>query len=102
MKFLSKIAIAAAAMTIGISTVSEAQLIVRIRPARPAVVRVRPVAPSPRHVWVEEDWRVNNGAYAYNGGRWVEAPYEHARWIPGHWKNTPRRGWVWREGHWAR
>ena len=104
MKSFQKTGIAAAiAIMLGSAIASEAQIIVRVRPVAPRrTVVVRPVAPSPRHVWVEDDWRVNNGAYVYNGGRYIEAPYERARWIPGHWKNTPRRGWVWKEGHWSR
>jgi len=46
-----------------------AQLIVNIRPARPVYVRSAP--PSPRHVWVDEEWREDHGHYAFAGGHWV-------------------------------
>jgi len=76
---------------------SNAQLIVNIRPARP--VYVRPAPPSPRHVWVDEEWREDHGHYAFAGGHWVVAPRPGAMWVPGHWVRRPR-GWVWRPGHW--
>lgn len=88
------------ALAMGTAVTSDAQLIVKIRPRAPRTVVVRPEAPSPRHVWVQEDWRENGGRYEYSGGHWVEPPRAGARWVPGHWKNTPRRGWVWKPGHW--
>lgn len=35
---------------------STAQIYIKIRPARPHYERV--VAPTPRHVWVDEDWEL--------------------------------------------
>lgn len=79
---------------------ADAQIIVRIRPRRPAAVVVRPPAPSPRHVWVEEDWVPDNrGGYRWHGGYWMERPRPRAVWVPGHWTER-RRGWVWVPGHW--
>jgi len=80
-----------------ISFAGSAQIFVTVRPPRPHYVRV--VAPSPRHVWVEEEWVERGGRYEWAGGHWVEPPRPHARWIPGHWANRPR-GWVWIPGHW--
>ena len=78
---------------------SSAQIVVRVRPDRPHYER--PVAPGPRHVWIDEDWTPRGNTYVFNGGRWAEPPHERAHWVPGHWKETPN-GYVWREGHWSR
>jgi hypothetical protein len=86
-------------VSIAMISVASAQLVVRIRPTHERVVRI--AAPSPRHVWIDEDWRYEGNNYVYNGGRWVEPPAGYHRWIPGHWKNSPRRGWVWKPGRWA-
>ena len=40
---------------------ASAQIYVHVRPIAPIVVRTE--QPSPRHVWVGEDWRENNGHY---------------------------------------
>jgi WXXGXW repeat (2 copies) len=81
----------------------QAQFVVKVRPAAPVVVRARPLAPSPRHVWVDGDWVWRNNQYVYTEGRWVLPAYSRARWIPGHWKlNRRRGGWYWMPGHWSR
>ena len=76
---------------------SNAQIIVGVRPERPHVVRVE--APSPRHVWIDEEWEPRGGAYVFVGGHWAEPPRPRAAWVPGHWVQKPR-GWVWKPGHW--
>ncbi len=40
---------------------ASAQIYVHVRPVARVVVRTEP--PSPRHVWVNEDWRERNGRY---------------------------------------
>ncbi len=74
-----------------------AQIFVRVRPERPHYERV--VAPSPRHVWIDEEWEIRGGKYVFVGGRWVEPPHARMIWVPGHWRNRPR-GLVWVPGHW--
>ena len=81
------------------SGVNAQEIIIRERPARPHFERV--AAPSPRHVWIEEEWEVRGGRHEFAGGRWVLSPYPGAVWIPGHWAQRPR-GWVWIGGHWRR
>ena len=76
---------------------SMAQIVVRIRPERPHYEH--PVAPSPRHVWIDEEWEPRGNTYVFSGGRWAEPPHHGERWIPGHWKETPN-GSVWKPGHW--
>ena len=47
-------------LTTGISLSASAQTIyVKVRPVAPVVVR--PVAPSPNHVWIAEEWKPNGG-----------------------------------------
>ena len=78
---------------------SQAQIYVGVRPVRPAVVRVE--APSPRHVWIDEDWREDHGAYVWAGGRWEEPPHPGYRYAPGHWEHDGH-GHRWHAGHWHR
>jgi hypothetical protein len=82
-------------------SVSDAQIVVRARLGRPVnrVVVRRPPPPSPRHVWVEEDWRPNGRTYAWRGGYWAAPPRPRAVWVPGHWDHR-RNGYVWIGGYW--
>src|SRR4051812_24056878 len=88
-----------AALLFGVAD-SNAQLIVRYRPHRPgprAVVRVG--RPTPRHVWVDEEWTPSGRTYVYKQGYWAEPPRPGAVWVAGHWAHRPR-GYVWIPGHW--
>lgn len=78
---------------------ASAQVYVTVRPAWHHVER--PVAPSPRHVWIDEEWEARNGAYVAVGGHWATPPHPGWVWIPGHWQRA-HRGEYWRPGHWAR
>ena len=85
-------------VVLGISTgyAANAQF-VRERPV--FVFGVRPVAPGPRHVWVEGEWQWRGGRYVPIEGYWGIPPAYSHRWIPGHW-NRRRAGWFWIPGHW--
>jgi hypothetical protein len=98
MKKITKLLFLAGAISLFAATNSDAQIVVRARMHAP-VVAVRPVRPSPRHVWVGEEWAPSGRTYVYRGGYWAAPPRPHARWIAGHWRHTPR-GYVWRPGHW--
>jgi hypothetical protein len=79
---------------------SQAQVVVRVRPERPReVVVARPVAPSPRHVWVAEEWTPTGGRYVYHGGYWAVPPRPHAVWAAGHWRHR-HGGYIWIGGRW--
>ena len=78
---------------------SQAQIYVGVRPVRQTVVRI--AAPSPRHVWIDEDWREENGGYVWAGGRWEAPPHDGYRYAPGHW-NHDNHGHQWHGGHWHR
>ena len=80
------------------SFAANAQIIVKVRPAAPVIVR--PLAPSPRHVWVDGDWAWRGNRYEYVNGYWAVPARQGIVWVPGHWKQTMRRGWVWKKGHW--
>ena len=73
------------------------EVVVGVRPHIPHFERGP--APSPRHVWIGEEWEPRGGAYIFVGGHWAEPPHPGWRWIPGHWKDTPR-GSFWVAGHW--
>lgn len=91
-----------AMMAIGASVYSNtasAQVYVTVRPTYAPVVR--PVAPGPRHVWIDEDWEYRGGRYVAVGGHWVAPPHPGWIWVPGRWVHY-RRGWQWRPGHWRR
>lgn len=82
-----------------ISSSASAQVYVSVRPEWHAVVR--PAPPSPRHVWIDEDWAWRDGHYVSVGGRWAEPPHPGWVWVGGHWGHGPR-GDRWYGGRWAR
>ncbi len=97
-KYLGKIAVLSV-IVMAVSFSASAQIYVKIRPTFTTVVRTAP--PSPRHVWIEEEWEERGGQYAYVGGHWAEPPHPGWIWIPGHWKRGPRGEW-WIRGRWSR
>lgn len=97
MKIIRKSLFALAIALTCFAFTGNAQIVVRVRPERPHYERV--AAPSPRHVWIDEEWEPRNGAYVFVGGHWAEPPHPRERWVPGHWKDTPG-GYVWKPGHW--
>jgi hypothetical protein len=98
MKKLVKSGILALLFTMGIMYV-QAQIYVRVRPSRPAVVVHRPPAPARGHVWVDEEWEPKGTAYGWKGGYWAAPPRPGAVYIKGHWSHR-RRGNVWVAGRW--
>jgi len=99
MKNTMKTLVVASALALASGAQSaSAQIYVNVRP-RHEVIVARPAAPSPRHVWVDEEWRPAHGHYEYAGGYWAAPPRAGVVWVPGHWRDT-RRGSVWIAGHW--
>ena len=99
MKKITKILFLAGALSaFGLAKSNAQEIVVRARMHAP-VVAVRPARPSPRHVWIGEEWAPNGGTYVYKGGYWALPPSPGQRWVPGHWRQS-RHGWVWRPGHW--
>ena len=99
MKTSIKILFLAGALTFAVSASKAQDIVVRARMRPPVVIRTRPPAPSPRHVWIAEEWAPRGGSYEWKGGYWAEPPRRGAVWVAGHWRHAPR-GWVWRPGHW--
>jgi hypothetical protein len=87
------------ALMMAFSLAASSQIEVRIRPNSP-VMRARPIAPSPRHVWVEGGWEYRGNNYAWNDGYWV-VPRPGMIWVGGSWRRS-HRGWVWVPGRWRR
>ncbi|MDB5124403.1 MAG: hypothetical protein JWP94_2532 [Mucilaginibacter sp.] len=76
------------------------QLIVRVPARRPGIVVFRrPHRPSPRHVWVQEEWTPEGTAYVYHQGYWAVPPHPGTVWLAGHW-GREGRGYFWIPGHW--
>jgi len=79
---------------------SQAQVVVRVRPRRPGMEIIRrPHRPSPRHVWVDEEWTPAGPRYVYHRGYWALPPRPGTIWIAGHWDRRGS-GYVWVPGHW--
>jgi hypothetical protein len=91
--FLAMLLIGAGSMS------ASAQVYVTVRPVWHPVART--VAPSPHHVWIDEEWEARNGMYVAVGGHWAEPPHPGWVWIPGHWAHEHRGEW-WVAGHWRR
>lgn len=86
------------AIAISFSAVANAQIYVKVRPSY-KVVKVRPVAPSPSHIWVGGEWTWGSGRYNYREGYWDRPSGNYSARVEGHWRHS-RRGWVWVPGHW--
>jgi hypothetical protein len=103
MKKISKILFLFMAVSLFTVAKSNAQvnigLTIGARPVRPRGYEVRPFRPSPRHVWVAEEWTPNGGNYVYRPGYWALPPHPGAIWIAGHWRH--HRGYIWIAGHWS-
>jgi hypothetical protein len=82
-----------------VTTSTAQEIVVRARLGRPGPVVIRPLRPSPRHVWVAEEWSPNGGTYVYHEGYWAVPPRPGAIWIAGRWRHR-QRGYVWVGGFW--
>ena len=107
MKKITKILILVAVVSLSAFTKAKAQVDigVNLQLNRPAQYehneRFHPNRPSPRHVWVAEEWVWGGGRYVYKPGYWALPPREGGAWVPGHWvKREYRPGFRWVAGHW--
>lgn len=82
-----------------IGFMASAQVVV-VRPSAPVVIKTRPIAPSPRHIWIDGEWAWRGGRYVWVDGYWV-VPRANMIWVAGNWRHR-RGGWVWVPGHWRR
>ena len=95
------VASAACGLMLAATLTAGAQIVVRLGPPPPPRHEVPPPPPRPGWVWHEGYHRWDGHAYVWVPGTYVEPPYAHARWVPGHWSNHGG-GYVWVEGHWRR
>jgi WXXGXW repeat (2 copies) len=86
-------------LIVSFSFAASSQIVVRVRPAHP-VLRPRPIAPTPRHIWIDGGWVYRGNTYVWTDGYWV-MPRPNMIWMPGSWGHR-RGGWVWIPGHWRR
>ncbi len=63
-----------------------------------AAAKAYPPKPSPRHIWVGDNWVWRNGRYLHVNGYWALPPRHHY-WVEGYWKHK-HKGWVWVPGYW--
>ena len=75
-----------------------AEIVVAVKPPR-VIVEHRPVAPSPRHVWIGGYHRWDGHAYVWEPGRYEVPPREHAVWVSPRWEHR-HDGYVFVEGRW--
>ena len=85
------------------ATSESAAQVVRVRPAKPAKVLVKPNKPRRGYVWVDGHHRWNPQQRKYNWvkGRWVKARPGHV-WVPGRWVVVKGKGHKWVPGTWRR
>src|ERR1700733_14985599 len=107
MKKITKILFLVAIVSLSAFTKAKAQVEigVNLQLHRPAQYenneRLRPNRPSPRHVWVNEEWVAQGGTYVYKPGYWALPPSNGAFWVAGHWaKREYKPGYKWMPGHW--
>lgn len=77
--------------------VSCAPSVVAVRPG--PVTVVRPLRPSPMHVWVSGSYVWRGGRYRYVDGYWALPRRHRQTYVEGYWKPV-RRGYVWVPGYW--
>src|SRR5476651_1909202 len=100
MKKIIRIFTVLSVVTLFAVTSSSAQIVVKARIGRPRdVVVVKPERPSPRHVWVSEEYAPSGNTYVYQKGYWAVPPQPGHVWVAGRW-NSRRHGYVWIAGHW--
>lgn len=85
------------------ASIAEAQVVVKVKPARPTYVLVAPVKAKPHKVWVDGHWKWNKTTHSY---QWVRGHYVNHRkgyrYHQGHWVMVGRRGYKWVPGKWQR
>ncbi len=79
---------------------ANAQVVVKVRPARPAVVMAKPATVNKGHIWVDGHWHWDSKAnrYVWKKGHWVRTKKGH-NWVAGKWV-TCDGGHKWVPGYW--
>lgn len=81
---------------------TQAQVVVKVEPARPATVIVKPAKGRKGYVWVDGHWRYSKrmNRYVWVDASWIRVKRGHS-YVAGHWAAAPG-GYKWIPGHWAR
>ncbi|MFT4525563.1 MAG: hypothetical protein ACI9FU_000464 [Granulosicoccus sp.] len=87
---------------LGFGSIAMSQIVVKVRPAKPKVVVVKPNRSKPNHAWVDGHWKwnANQNRYVWKKGHWVKKRRGHV-FVAGRWKATPK-GHIWVVGGWKR
>ena len=98
---MNPIKLLAAAIILGLGSVSNAQVVVKVRPVAPrhAVVIASGHAPHGK-VWIGGHWMVKGNNYYWQDGYYTSHRRGY-RYMDGFWKQN-RNGWVWVPGKWKR
>jgi hypothetical protein len=62
-------------------------------------VEVRPMAPSPNHLWIDGYWAWRGGRHVWLGGHYALPPGPGYVWEPARWVNENGQ-WTFFDGHW--
>jgi hypothetical protein len=78
------------------------QMIVKVKPQRPAVVIVTPNKSIKNKAWIEGHWAWSRKSknYRWVKGRWVKSRKNQV-WVTGKWSKVPA-GWKYTPGRWSR
>lgn len=83
----------------GFSQDAAPNITVKVKPQVPQYQRGP--QPSPKHVWIDEEWQARGNQYVFVGGKWYVPPHPNYNWVFGHWKHHPN-GWEWVNGYWKK
>jgi hypothetical protein len=86
-------------MLLAFNTPTEAQVVVRQRPARPVHVINKPIQARPGYIWIEGFWNHNGRKYMWVEGNWARARAGQ-NWVTGRWENC-KGGHRWISGYWT-
>ena len=102
MKMISKICLLTGIIICTSFVSGNAQVVVKIKPAKPKVLVVKPATHKQGHAWREGHWKWHkkNNKYKWVKAGWVKENKGHY-WAGGHWvKNAQGHSWV--AGHWKK
>ncbi|MFM9944420.1 MAG: hypothetical protein ACKVQB_04235 [Bacteroidia bacterium] len=91
----------ATALILGLSFISNAQIMVKVKPMAPRhAVVVAPARIPQGKVWIGGHWVVKGNNYLWQDGYYANHRKGY-RFVEGFWKHS-RHGWVWVPGKWRR
>lgn len=102
MKMITKIAFLGALILVTAPLSGKAQVAVKVKPAKPKVLVVKPAKHKPGHYWSVGHWKWHKkqNKYTWIKARWVKENKGH-NWVAGHWTKGPN-GHTWVKGRWKK